>query len=181
MILPSLPARAPCLAPTDPRRPSPASSTHRFNFQPKCLLPVFVQTLIVAPTHPVASFCANFDCFHPPRPTWLSPPSTCTTWTTGRRRGQVLVNFLLITFRWAQSLHTISGKEIFSSIHPPYLQCLLQTGGTNDGRQWKCTFATCWLLAHGRFCKDRIQNWFHRCFSYIYRSFSWDHNITCVS
>ena len=51
VMIPSLPARAPCLAPTDPRRPSPALSTHRFNFQPKCLLPVFVQTLIVAPSN----------------------------------------------------------------------------------------------------------------------------------
>ena len=25
------------------------------------------------------------------------------------------------------------------------------TGGADNGRQWKCTFATCWLLAHGKF------------------------------
>ena len=145
-MIPSLPARAPCLAPTDPRRPSPASSTHRFNFQPKHLLPVVVQTLIVAPTYPVASFCANFDCC-PPTQADMALSALYLHNVNHRAAarpslGQLSAyNFQVMC---AISSYNLSGNEIFSerakhfqspTTHPPYFQCLLQTGGTNDGRQ----------------------------------------------
>ena len=155
-MIPAFPARAPCLAPTDPRRPSPALSTHRFNFQPKCLLPVFVQTLIVAPPTQ-ADMALSALYLHNVNHRAAARPSL----------GQLSAyNFQVSAI---SSYDRQWERDFLShpSIHPPYLQCLLQTGGTNDGRQWKCTLATCWLLAHGRFFKDRIQNWVQRCFSYI--------------
>ena len=130
-MIPSLPARAPCLAPTDPRRPSPALSTHRFNFQPKCLLPVFVQTLIVAPSNQ-ADMALSALYLHNVNHRAAARPSL----------GQLSAyNFQVMC---AISSYNLSGKEIFSerakhfqspTTHPPHLQCLLQTGGTNDGRQ----------------------------------------------
>ena len=123
-ILPSLPARAPCLAPTDPRRPSPALSTHRFNFQPKHLLPVFVQTLIVAPPTQ-ADMALSALYLHNVNHRAAARPSL----------GQLSAyNFQVSAI---SSYDRQWERDFLShpSIHPPYLQCLLQTGGTNDGRQ----------------------------------------------